>query len=348
MTNSELHTDFDVKFNRLSSNVYLKTSGQQKDWYLNEAMFKKIYSILDRKSKGEDLNDTKENVSDIETLFEKVVLPVYKIDDLNGRVILPNDFLHPLEASLLVNESCSVADQVTSPQVLKYSVLPLPTTALTSWTLVATIDTAPITLFTTSDVANVGSVLPVEENYLLIDRVVAAVKAKAANLGFSVYWETFNGVYRKNSFIIVQTSNSNWSAIDSTYNTVVSGLPISTFNLNFILSLASSKLVSARISLNEMEERVSKNPFKRTSKQSPLLFMSNGNLIVKLGDFNVSGIQLSYVRKPRRIDFYIQQSIELGSRLGNKYKICQEIVDIAAALCAARSLTQNAQILSQI
>jgi hypothetical protein len=344
MTNTELHVDFDVKFNRLSSSIYKKTSPEEIDWYLNEAMYEKIQKCLDRKlsKKGEDLEDTKTNVQDIEALFTKKTLPVFKIDSNSGKIILPPDFYHELEASVNVNKACNFVDEVVVNKTVKYFVLPLPSTAMVTWLINATIDAVSVPILVTADIEGT---FPVEENYLLIDRVTQVVNTVGT---FSIYWENYNGLYHKNSFIFVYEGSGNFTTASSTYNGVVTTPTIKTFVLEQIAFTGGTKLVGSRIIKNEIEERITKNPFKRSDKQSPALLFFNGLLLIKTTNFNINNVVLSYIRKPKRIDYRTNQSIELGSRTGTKYRICQEIVDIAVANCAARSLTPNTQALTNL
>lgn len=344
MTNTELHVDFDVKFNRLSSSIYKKTSPEEKDWYLQEAMIEKIQKCIDRKlnKKGEDLEDTKTNVQDIEALFEKKTLPVFKIDANNGKVILPPDFYHELEASVNVNKACNFVDTAVVNKTVKYFVIQLPSTTFTTWLINATIDAVSTPILVTADIEGT---FPVDENFLLIDRLTQAVNKAGV---FSIYWENYNGLYHKNSFIFVYEGTGNFTAVTSIYNGVSVSPTIKTFVLEQIVFTGDTKLVGSRIIKNEIEERITKNPFKRSDKQSPALLFFNGLLLIKTTNFNINNVVLSYIRKPKRIDYRINQSVELGSRPGTKYKICQEIVDIAVANCAARSLTPNTQALTSL
>lgn len=346
MTNQELLLDFQIKYNRLAGNSNLGLSYEEIDWYLNEAMLHKIRKLLDRKfnKEQEDQNDTKMNLFDLEALFVQTVLPVNKTNEEFGQSVIPADFFHLESVDALVNTSCDTKTIVTTNKSYKYVVVPLPTVNVGSWSFNVTISSISTPVFNLSNIQNNAGYPTVtsEENYLFVHRILQYVNSQ--NL-VKVFWENYADVYEKNSFIFVYSGTGSLTGstnVINTQTTNISPLTIVNPQINFT---DSTKPVSCRIEPAEIVGVVKKNPFMRSSKKSPVVSPVKGFLRIYFNDFNISGLNILYIRKPKVIDYRVAQSIDLGTTLAQKYKIGQDIVDLAVANASARTTTENYQVL---
>ncbi len=345
MTNSELQIDFQTKFNRLSGSSYLGFSLEEIDWYLNEAMFQKVNKALDRKfnKRKEDFLDTRKQLEDIEELFTELDLPIIKVNDTLGQSLLPPDFLHLHQANAYLNSSCSYDVMTTSNKNIKYIVLPLPNVDVTSWTFNLTISAISTPVFNLSHIQNVlsGNILA-DENHLFVNRILQYVNSQSL---VKVYWENYGDIYQKNSFIFVYEGTGSLTNGLSTLNATLTTINPISLTLKLITYTNATSTISCRIEDSESLGILKKNPFTRSNRKSPIVSYFRGSLRIEINKFNVNLLNILYIRKPRTIDYRINQSIELGSTLGQKYQICQDIVDLAVANAAARSGNSNSQIL---
>lgn len=354
MTNLQLQIDFETKFNKLAGKTYLSLSLEEIDWYLNEAMYQYIFKNLDRKTNvsGEDVYDTKERLDNLKTLFTKTSLPVFVSESGIGSSVVPPDFLHLVEANALVAKSCTVASMEKSEKVTKYFVVPLTTSFftafITAFNIKAIIEGNPITLVELANIQNKpGSSVLADLNYMFVDRIIQYVNTN--NTDFSIYWENYDSIYRKTSFIIVYKGEGNITGGTSKINALADvSHPLITFTKTKLNYTGEVKKSRCRLEANEMAGVVDSNPFYRSKKTSPVIYMFNGAILTRLHDFDVSQLDIVYIRKPLVIDYNVEQAIELGDTKGLKYKISQEIVDMAVANAAARLLTPNTQVLQQI
>ena len=345
MTISELHIDFETKLNRLAGEKFLGFSREEMDWYLNEAMYLKIYKVLNRKQNKtqEDLFDTKEKVSDLEALFTSASLPLFKVNNSTGSSLLPPDFLHLLEANALVNASCNFVDNTTVAKSIQYFSVAFPFNVfIGSWTVSAITSLGTTQLFTLTNL-HTGIALNTDFSFVYIQRILQYVNKNVPN--YKVYWENYDSIYKPNQLIFVYTGNQPLTSATSVLNGTTTTPPITTYSKEQVTYTGNVKEAACRVESNEMAGSVSNNPFYKSRKESPVIFFFNGTLLLKITDFNVNGLNITYIRKPLVINSTSNQSIELGSMAGNKYKICQEIVDIAVANAAARLSIPNFQIL---
>ncbi len=344
MTNQQLYVDFNTKMNRLAGESYLAFSREEVEWYMNEAMYKYIDRVLDRKKNRElqDVSDTKRDNVNLESLLTRLDIPIYKdTDEYYG--IIPSNFLHPETALLRVIDKCDEINPVTSVETTKYFTLTLPSAELlNTWTLYATIDAVPVLLLTTT---NVALPIPLDLNYVLVARVLQHINDVGL---FEVYWESYNGIYTKNSFIFVYKGTGSLTAAASTINGALTNPVINTLTLNKVTYVGDTTLKACSVQPMEDTGTVEDNPFTKSVRRNPTVYFFNGKLLVKLNDFTASTISLIYRRRPRVIDYKVNQSIELGSYFGTRYQASNEIVNIAVELAAARLGNDNFQLLNQI
>jgi hypothetical protein len=141
-------------------------------------------------------------------------------------------------------------------------------------------------------------------------------------------------VYAPNSFVYVFSSSSdNLTSIDFVLN---GGAPV--VKLSFFTQERKpvyqlpTEIVDARVVDNEFELRQNANPFAKSVRERPNCHFSTGRILLRYTGFAVTKIVLTYIRKPRQVNYEMSQSIELGSTPARKKDICSRIVD----LCVAR------------
>lgn len=345
MTNQQLYVDFNTKMNRLAGESYLGFSREEVEWYLNEAMYQYIGQILDVKKNREleDVSDTKRENTNLESLLTKIELPIYKSTD-ECYSIVPSNFLHLETALLRVTDKCDEQEPVTSVETKKYFTVALPgIETLITWTLFATINGSATSVFQTAQITS--SSVPSDLMYTLVARVLQYVNDTGL---FEVYWESYNGIYVKNSFIFVYLGTGNLTAAASTVNGALTTPPINSFVLNKVTYAGNTVLKAC--SLQPMEDigTVEDNPFTRSVRRNSTAYLFNGKILVKLTNFTASTLSLIYRRRPRVIDYKVNQAIELGSYFGTRYEASNAIVNIAVTNAAARLGNDNIQILNQL
>ena len=96
MTVKEMHIGIDVGIQKLNSNVFRNLEPQEKDWLLNEAVYKFINNRISNKTNAiqQGYQSIQKRYDDIESLLTKKTLTAYKIDAKTVFGFLPYNYFH--------------------------------------------------------------------------------------------------------------------------------------------------------------------------------------------------------------------------------------------------------------
>ena len=96
MTISEMHIAIDNELQTTNSAGFNGFSPDQKDFYLNRAMFTYINTRLPRRgvTKGEGHEDNQKRLDDLSDLVVRRTVPAYKYDANSVFAVMPENYLH--------------------------------------------------------------------------------------------------------------------------------------------------------------------------------------------------------------------------------------------------------------
>lgn len=167
-----------------------------------------------------------------------------------------------------------------------------------------------------------------EEKYLLLRTILDKLRSIPTSTTnptpkYNVYWEEFGSYYKKNTFFITSFSGV------GTLKIIIDGAdPVE--SENFLPEEAGSinyKVASSEDSYKEVPNRLLKteelfnilnHSFGRTSDVSPISNLENDKIIVYRNNFFVpKEINISYIRRPRNINYNLGISCELSPHVHN-------------------------------
>lgn len=347
MTASELHIAFDIELNRLAGYSYDGFSIDEKDWLLNNALEQFLHARLNPKSNrlGENISDTTNRLDELRELLVTKTLPVYEKNARAVYFILPADYFHTSRIDTYVSEDCAGVENVFVDQGQAIIDFPLPHVEVSNW--VGYVN--DITYF---ELENISPTTPVnsELTFQLVNRLLEFINAKNDVFKGSCYWENYNGAYYRDSFVLVFNGPTTWAqALNPDPGDDPPSLREVTPKILRKSSFAGDVILSnARVVPGEFLTRQLANPYATTRKDKPVVAADNGQYVVWHNKkFAVKEVEFEYYRKPLRIDYVTNQSIEIGDTVGRKDDIGRQIANAAALIASAKLPLPNFPTLSQ-
>lgn len=325
LTVRELIIEVQMQLQRLGSFKRDKTSESLIVWRLNTAQDRFIRdSITPDPNVPFKFSINERSRSAIQPIIEtNKKLKVYKDNALRSYCILPSDY------AFLVNDRSSILPDCNA----QYK------TPTSAYTIVATTipfnesvkSSAPYYQVTTS----AGTVNKTVSYNLASPKesfeIIEAVAKQFTSIGaLDVYWESFNGIYSPNSFIVINRIESGFTP--PTYGLSIDGVAVSTGITNFSVdkytTFAGNEYPNRSYKSDHLYDAIAHNYYDQPTPDSPVSQISGDKLyIFNSKRFLVSDIILDYIRKPRRISLYLNQSCELsGSVHENICSLATEMI----------------------
>jgi len=331
MNVQQLHIDFDIKIQKVSTNVNDNFKPEEKDWLLYDTLLKYIESNFTFKpetklgDKKVSFQTSKSKYDNIEELVSKVKLSVYKDEDGSVFATLPSDYFKMVDDRSITLFNCNgIAITEVNEDVHIFPVPFLLDTALTNLyddfkiTLVTTSGT--IVLFDINDYPQIADgINGVEERFYLINLAIEEINRLHNDI--EVRYEKYNQLYYRETLVFIST-NPDYISIDFQASlSIQSNTP---FINNQEVKLATVTKTtgdkdSNRLTKSEDVLNVLNYSFSKTRKDSPVSELARGKVIVYHNDtFIPSEIELVYIRKPRRIDYKLETTIEANPNIHEK------------------------------
>ncbi len=361
MTPLEQHIRIDQGLQKINSNANRNILAQEKDLALNAAQLEIIKA---RTRKTEDNTGFAVNVGELSDIDDIIIrnfpLDVY-VDTTGGdNLALPCFAFLPADYLVLVNDRSRIYSNCktdfttnTTASTLYYTTITFPNTIATTnqySDLTLTID-GTVIVNTTSTIGGVIQNEVYNANYpyysgddkFMIVNVILELcyqKKRNGEITFDIFWERFNNIYLKDTFIVVKKTT-----IGSTTFSYTSGAPVITANntssfYKFNLTSYENE-VPNRLINNEFLPVILKRYHSRTIKESPVSTLYNNNI---QGFYNTSfiitKILIDYVRKPNKISLPLNRSCELAEPI--QYEINDRAIEILM-LDTANPLYQTKQ-----
>lgn len=314
MTVKELHVNFDIAAQEVNSNRFDEVTSEEKDILLNNAMLKFINDTLENTTNPikEGYQDTIKRYDELEALYENMELQVYNIDDRKQFVFLPPDYLHYDFSESKVFNNCNQNNLIELQD--DYYIY-----TLEFEDFVENIaedfkfEYNSTTYFNVADYPEIANnIYGNEIKFILIKSIIDNLQYFLKNKDNAVYmyWEKFNNKFYKNSFIFVSKLNNEVFKLGTSNNMI-------TATLQPKLTLKRFSLSDTIYSVNRLVKTSAKyllnSNFGNTKFSSPIITIENGKLILHCNSkFKSTKVNLGYLRIPKRINLYTNQSCELS------------------------------------
>jgi hypothetical protein len=251
-------------------------------------------------------------------------LPVHKDTVTRGFAYLPSDYGFLISDRSIVLPDCkSEFNSPTEATTYIVTVIPFNDSPLTAGPFYHTITARSTTGVTPTDFSKTYDLASKKEKFEIIDAIANQFK-KHANV-FGVYWETFDSVYNPNSFLVVRQVIGNQSNIPS-YTLLIDGQQAisstQTITTTKYKTYAAGDEVPNRSYQNDfLYDAVSYNYYDQPEPDSPVSQLAGNKVFIFTGKrFLVPEIIVDYIRKPRRISVYLDQTSELDGSV--QYELC--------------------------
>lgn len=323
MTVQEMHIGIDFLLQKVNSNITKTFKPQEKDWALNEEVIRfinqKTSSLSNSKKLG--LEATEKRYDDIRNLITPASLISYVRDSDSAFSYLPADYFSLINDRSLTKNLCGLPYNtnvtISNKNFFIYSIPILDdNTNLYSTFQLKRNGTV---IF---DLANYGGSLPSSSSkFYIVNNLIQFLNTQS---GISAKYENYFDVSSSGCIIIVSTTNDTFQTIyvgsSPTYTSTLK-------TLNRINPPPSGGLgeVPNRLSRTEDIYVLLSTSFCNTSWDSPLSSLEGGKIVCyHKQNFILSNINISYIRKPKKIDLSLNVGCELSE------SVHQEIVDNTA------------------
>lgn len=328
LTTAELHIDFDLKLQQVSSFKFRKFETYEVDWFLNKSYLAFVRTKIDEvRTISGGIKNTTNRLDELAPIVKTATIELFKEDNSNYFGFVPSLYFGDLSERLSYYDCAEKLETSVSNKKYTFAVAKLDKTKFGSSNLtfeIRAVYTRPnLTQYTEKifDLSDFYSVaLSVDYDFYLINLILEEVNRTQTKV--KVYWEQYDNIYRPNSLIFVTGEGAVLDVldrIDYIYTTTVSDF----FNKE-IGGLVSTivetenpviKEDDCRMIDREVLHRHNKNPFAKTKKNSPLLSLKGDRIYVSCDDsFIPKSIILDYFRKPNMLNYEINRNPELGIR----------------------------------
>ena len=324
MTAIDLHIDFDINLQKISTNATRNIEPEEVDWLLNKEVIKflnkRTRDISDNKRRGFE-EDTK-RLKDIDTLVRTVSLSVKNLGNGKGEVILPPFNFKSLKASAVFYKDCEASEGKTFNETKNVYKFKLPTANAVNDLKVTVVMFGVIKiLYTTLSLPT--TYIGGEYINLLKSFIIQVRKALLTSEfeGLEMYYEWYGEKYEQDTFFIV--GNTKLSSVKLTKTTAdTSEFPVS-FYTNVRPVTASSKAITkpVRFVSSELIDWKIDSFLSGSIEESPLVELTKGiGFVYFPKNTIVKQLIFTYICRPNLIDLSLNTSLNLDT------DICAEIV----------------------
>ena len=322
MTAQDLHIDFDINLQKISSNVTRNIEPEEIDWLLNKEvpkfLNKRTTDKSDPKRRGFE-EDTK-RLKDVAPLIKTVTLDVEQIEDKKGKVILPSFNFKDVKASAVYYKDCEASEGNELELTVNVFKFKLPTDFVEPLKVVVTSFGQPDILYSTANLPN--TYIGGRYTSLLKSFEITIRKALLTSFysNIKIYFEWFGEQYEENTYFIVGTNKLGNVQVFGDGENIIYPVVASTFKRK---KHTSTKQIKKPIRLISTESADWKEDsfLSGSIAESPIMELTKGNGFIQFPpNAIVKQVIFTYIERPTLIDIYLGTSLNLDT------DICSEIV----------------------
>lgn len=341
-TVEELHIALDQSIQYINSNREQGLEIEEKDMLLNAAVMEFISTRSNPKTnyRREGYEESVKRTDDLREL--KVTTPValrtYNYDSSTVFTILPHDYLHHISSSSEVYYNCKTLSYTNNNFTDKYVVLDFPKdsavgTKYASFKIEVTYATP-----TTATIYTLHSALTSFTNgdskFEIINHVLEEVNKSS---DYRIYWENYDNIYIKNSFIIISigakvllSGKLSYTGYTAHTATAISSRVLTYNTTSGSTSYKPNDIVSSLVNDTMFENYY----FNKNRHLRPIAWIEDSRLYIHTdSNYKIVNQMLTYIKKPRLINYKLGQTCELSFN--------NEIINIATRMYKAKIDSQN-------
>lgn len=311
-TVNELHIALNLSLQYIKSNRKSVIKPYEIDWLLNETMFRTIDDIIDGKQ-IEGYDDTQLSYDALQPIKTRRKLD-FDVDAANNKLVcvIPDNYLHHDSVEVHTVADCGVNRSLINNEG-RYLVLPLIEDTVSPYyaDLKIVIDSPLSTLYdaVTRGLTNINNE---DSKFVYIADVITVLR----EANYSVYWEYYGGIYHPNSFIIFANFSTAPFNLTMTYHTVISHSTTNTIPLKYYETGAGTSVIHSSVDTRLISTNIVRNllnhKYGTTNPKSPIMTIEDNKIMLYYNDdFYISEVYLTYIRKPKLINYIINQMPEV-------------------------------------
>lgn len=312
MTPQEMHIGIDLDLQKLNANVTSSIEPEEKDWFLTEEMFRFIKQRIRRISNDKKLGlqEDQKRYDDLEDLITTAILPVYIKDTNSVFTFLPANYFSLINDRSLTKDLCGQAYSPIVSDISLYTAFwefPSNSTDLYK-TMIIVLNS--VTIFRVIDYFPNG--IPNESSRFELINLIIQTFNSIAN--FECKYESYQDKYKKGSIVLASTNNTTFT-LKNTYNVtpVDQVFSITSTTYSKISTVVTAKEHANRLSKTELIYSQLDTSFDNTYYFSPISTLQKSKLNAwHSKKFILSGLNIDYIRRPRKISLSLNQSCELS------------------------------------
>lgn len=339
----EMHIGVNQWLQKINSKETDSFKPHEIDWALNEEVLRYIKQRTSTNSnaKKQGFESTQKRYDDIEELITSSILPCFYKDSETVFSFLPFNYFRLINDRSLVKDLCnlSLGSIPTTNQTKKICVVPFPDATetsspyYTSFKIIQQDNSA--VLFDIANYITTSTGLNSKEEKFYIINLALEQLNRISPSNIEVRWETFDEEYHANSFVFVISNLPSFTGIILN----PSGNIYTSVTKNYLMyNPTPVKEYPNRLTNTEDLYVLLNSVFAGTMVHSPISSLSRGKINVHHRQkFILSFVKIDYIRKPRKIDLFLNQSCELNSN------VHEEIVEATARRLSGITKGENYQ-----
>lgn len=326
MTVQEMHIGLDVELQKIASNSIDAFLPEHKDWALNEEVIRYVKSKLNPESddKKRKFQETQKRFDDIRPLITPLSLSTYRYNDDAVFSFLPSNYFS------LVNDRSLTTDLCGKTFTLQTTV---ETKHITAIRVVDDADLYDIFTLTINGVVvytwnnALHEITDTSAKFVVINNLIEILN----ELGYQCKYDKLNEI-EKSGYILIETSVSATMIVN--YTGLTETFTSTSHIYNKVTNIKPTVESPNRLTNTEILFDVLPSSFAGTMASSPISTLEQNRLIVyHKKKFICANLNISYIRKPRKIDIFLNRNCDLDENVHS------EIVSNTAKYLA--SLTQG-------
>lgn len=329
MTVRELHIEVSQATQNIASNTRRKFLSDEIDWLLNKNQMRFIQQRIKPRKQGGGFEVDEANADSIRTLYTRRLVTARLDSENNYQALLPGDYSYLTSDTSKVMPLCTGDDAEPDDHTESVLYIPLPNSTKSTGPFYSdtTITVGSTTLTMTTIAGQAESPFTgtrsKQEKYLIRDVLLWHLQQVEE---IEVWWERYGSVYKPGCFLFPGKSSG---------NIVVDGKPYTgqTVATTYSSYADTGDWRPNRLVNGTVVPYMQATPFQKSDYRSPISLLGAGELVV-LGSVSyiVTGVQLNYVRKPRRISLALGTSCELPEE--SHPAVCDLTVEYIKAMTA--------------
>lgn len=328
-----MHIGIDLILQKVNSNIISSLEPEEKDWVLNEEMYRFIKQRTEPKSNDKRLGfeRNQKRYDDIKPLLQPATLSCYTRDTESVFSFLPSDYIFLVNDRSLTKDLCGNAYSTVGTTAVNKHILCLPILDDENLYVDTIISINDVELFSTANYPQFEDGLSaVDAKFQLIPFIIEALR----KAGYECKYEYFHSIQCLGGIVVVGDVALEADVYYGDTHYIYQSTTQSYTKINS--NISGLKEYENRLSRTQDIHTIRTYSFSKSVFDSPISGLEQGKIYAYHEQkFIIAGINIEYIRKPKQISLPLNQGCELDEPAQ------KEIVENSAKRIAGLTGSQN-------